>query len=206
MGFYENKILPRIIECGCGQAAITEQRLKVVPKAEGVVLEIGVGTGHNLPLYDGAKVRKLYALDPSEASWEIARPRAAPLSFPVEFIGLPGERIPLEDESVDTVLVTFSLCTIPDPLAALQGMRRVLKPEGQLLFSEHGASPDQSVRRWQNRINPIWKRLFGGCNLNRPMPDLIRRGGFRISELNARYLDRAPRFAGYMYWGSADRG
>lgn len=204
MGFYDRVILPRLIDCGCGMEVIAEQRRKVVPLARGTVLEIGIGTGHNLPFYDPGQVTRVIGLDPSEASQRFAAKRMAGLGFPVELIGLPGEEIPLADESVDTVLVTFSLCTIPDPVKALRGMRRVLKPGGKLLFSEHGAAPDAGVLKWQNRLNPLWGRLFGGCNLNRPMPALIGQGGFRIGDLHAMYQPKGPRFAGYMYWGSAE--
>ena len=204
MGFYEKHVLPRFINCACGTKPIMKQREKVVPRASGTVLEIGIGTGLNLPFYDPSRVERLIGLDPSEQSWELAGRRAAHLDFDVEFIGLPGEEIPLEDDSVDTVLVTFSLCTIPDPVAALRGMARVLKPDGRLVFCEHGRAPDEKVRRWQDRINPAWRRIAGGCNLNRDIPQLLEAGGFRVSELEQRYLPGTPRFAGYNYWGSAD--
>ena len=197
MGFYERRVVPHIINCACGTKPIRYQRKKVVPLAEGTVLEIGIGTGLNLPYYDGAKVTRVIGLDPSEASWRLAGERAKDLPFPVEFIGLPGEQIPLDDKSVDTVLCTFSLCTIPDPVKALEGMRRVLKPGGKLIFCEHGAAPDD------NRINPVWKTLFGGCNLNREMPSLIEEGGFHIAGLETMYLPSIPRFAGFNYWGVA---
>ena len=203
MGFYENRIVPHIINCACGTKPIRYQRKKVVPMAEGTVLEIGIGTGLNLPYYDPAKVTKVIGLDPSEASWKLAGERAKDVAFPVEFIGLPGEQIPLDDKSVDTVLCTFSLCTIPDPVKALEGMRRVLKPGGKLVFCEHGAAPDEGVAKWQDRINPVWKVLFGGCNLNRKMPALIERGGFRIADLQTMYLPSTPRVAGFNYWGVA---
>lgn len=204
MGFYEKHVLPRFINCACGTKPIMRQREKVVPRASGTVLEIGIGTGLNLPLYDPSRVERLIGLDPSEKSWELAGRRAAHLDFDVEFIGLPGEEIPLEDDSVDTVLVTFSLCTIPDPVAALRGMARVLKPDGRLVFCEHGRAPDEKVRRWQDRINPAWRRIAGGCNLNRDIPQLLEAGGFRVAELEQCYLPGTPRFAGYNYWGSAD--
>lgn len=203
MGLYEKFVVPHIINCACGSKPIRYQRKKVVPLCEGTVLEIGIGTGLNLPYYDASKVKKVIGLDPSEASWKLAGERARDLGFPVEFIGLPGERIPLEDKSVDTVLVTFSLCTIPDPMLALAGMRRVLKPGGKLVFCEHGAAPDADVQAWQNRINPVWKVLFGGCNLNRKMPAIIEGSGFKIADLQTMYLPSTPRFAGFNYWGVA---
>lgn len=203
MGLYEKYVVPHIINCACGTKPIRYQRKKVVPLAEGTVLEIGIGTGFNLPYYDPAKVKKVIGLDPSEASWKLAGERAKDLPFPVEFIGLPGEQIPLDDKSVDTVLVTFSLCTIPDPVKALEGMRRVLKPGGKLVFCEHGAAPDADVLKWQNRVNPVWRTLFGGCNLNRQMPSLIESSGFRITDLQSMYLPSTPRIAGFNYWGMA---
>lgn len=203
MGFYENYILPRFINCACGAKPIMKQREKVVPRAAGTVLEIGIGTGLNLPYYNGAQIERLIGLDPSEKSWELAGRRAAGLDFDVEFIGLPGEQIPLEDASVDTVLVTYALCTIPDPVAALQGMRRVLRPQGSLIFCEHGIAPDAGVVKWQDRINPLWRRIAGGCNVNRDIPTLIRSGGFELVDLEQRYLPGTPKFAGYNFWGSA---
>jgi ubiquinone/menaquinone biosynthesis C-methylase UbiE len=203
MSFYEQRILPRVINCACGTRPIMKQREKVVPQAIGTILEIGIGTGLNLPFYDPARVERLIGLDPSGKSWELAGKRAEQLSFDVEFIGLPSEQIPLEDDSVDTVLVTYSLCTIPDAVTALRGMARVLRPGGQLIFCEHGKAPDAGVCKWQDRINPLWRRLLGGCNLNRNIPDLLAAGGFHIEQMDTMYLPGTPRFAGYNLWGRA---
>jgi ubiquinone/menaquinone biosynthesis C-methylase UbiE len=203
MSFYVDKVVPHIINCACGTKPILKQREKVVPLASGRVLEIGIGTGINLDYYDASKVEKVIGLDPSEASWKLAGERAANLPFEVEFIGLPSEQIPLEDNSIDTVLVTYSLCTIPDPATALEGMRRVLKPTGKLIFCEHGQAPDISVSKWQDRINPTWKVLFGGCNINRNIPQLLRQGGFTIDSLDSMYLPSTPKIAGFNYWGIA---
>lgn len=203
MGFYDKHILPRFINCACGTKPIMKQREKVVPLASGTVLEIGIGTGLNLPYYDPARIERLIGLDPSEESWELAGARAAKLDFDVEFIGLSGEQIPLAQHSVDTVLVTFALCTIPDPIAALRGMARVLRPGGELIFCEHGKAPDPSVGKWQDRINPFWRRIAGGCNLNRDIPSLLAAGGFDILAMDTSYLPGTPRFAGYNFWGSA---
>lgn len=203
MGLYEKYILPHFINCACSAKPMMKQREKVVPLATGTVLEIGIGTGLNLPYYDSSKVERLIGLDPSEKSWELAAERAAHLDFPVEFIGLPGEEIPLEDNSVDTVLMTFALCTIPDPITALHGMKRVLKPGGKMFFCEHGCAPDESVRKWQDRINPFWGKMAGGCNLNRDIPELVESGGFKIADMESMYLPSTPKIAGFSYWGSA---
>jgi len=203
MGFYDKHILPRIINCACGTKPFMKQREKVVPLASGTVLEIGIGTGLNLPYYDGGRVERLIGLDPSEKSWELAAKRAASLDFDVEFIGLPGEEIPLQGDSVDTVLVTYALCTIPDPVSALRGMARVLRPGGSLVFCEHGKAPDSRVSKWQDRINPLWGVICGGCNVNRNIPQLLQAGGFELANLEASYLPGTPKFTGYNYWGSA---
>ena len=203
MGIYDKYLLPKLIACACGTKPIMKQREKVVPLAHGTVLEIGIGSGLNLPYYDGGKVERLIGLDPSEASWKLASERAAALNFEVDFIGLPGEEIPLDDASVDTVMVTYSLCTIPDPVTALKGMSRVLRPGGKLIFCEHGVAPDTGVRKWQDRINPVWRSVCGGCNLNRDIPRLLESGGFQITDLESSYLPGTPKFAGFNYWGSA---
>lgn len=203
MSFYERRILPHVINCACGSSPIRHQRRKVVPQAAGTVLEIGIGTGLNLPFYDGSRVERLIGLDPSESSWNLAAERAAELPFPVEFIGLPGERIPLADHSVDCIVMTFSLCTIPEPLAALENMRRVLRPGGRLLFAEHGLAPDAAVQRWQHRLNGLWSSIAGGCQLNRNIPALLDQGGFHVDGLQSMYLPGTPRFAGFNVWGQA---
>lgn len=205
MSFYEDRILPHIINYACGDKAVAAQRQKVVPRARGRILEIGIGTGLNLPHYDAAKVETLIGLDPSERSWKIAGDRARAVPFDVEFVGLEAEEIPLEADSVDTVVVTYSLCTIPDPVRALSGMRRVLKPGGELVFCEHGRAPGGPLLKWQNRVNPVWKRLFGGCHINRDIPALIREGGFRITDMEADFApDVKPRFIAYEFWGAAE--
>jgi ubiquinone/menaquinone biosynthesis C-methylase UbiE len=203
MGFYDKHVLPRFINCACGTKPIMKQREKVVPRASGIVLEIGIGTGLNLPFYNPDKVEKVVGIDPSEKSWELAAERAASVNFDVEFVGLPGEQIPLEDNSVDTVMITYSLCTIPDPVKALKGMARVLRPGGQMIFCEHGVAPDAGIRKWQNRLNPLWMKLAGGCYLNRNIPELISAGGFTIDGLEEMYLPSSPRIASYNYWGMA---
>lgn len=202
MGLYSRYILPKVVHFTCGLKPNMRQREKVVPHARGRVLEVGIGSGLNLPYYDSAKVTKVWGLDPSPEMTQMARRAAASLPFEVEFIGLPGDEIPLEDNSVDTVVVTYTLCTISDTTPALRQISRVLRPGGELIFCEHGAAPDASVRRWQDRLNPIWKRLGGGCNLNRPIPTIIEAGGFRIKSLDAMYIP-GWRPASFNYWGTA---
>lgn len=203
MGLYSRYVLPTIVTCGCRSPGITAQRRLVVPRAKGVVLELGFGAGLNLPFYDPGKVSRVYGLEPEPGMLARARGRAAKAATPVTILPEPAERMSLPDHSVDTVLVTFSLCTIPDVAAALAGARRALKPGGELLFCEHGRVPDPKLARLQERIEPVWKRVFGGCHLTRDMPALIRAAGFSIAELDTGYMPKAPRFAGYIYRGAA---
>ena len=205
MGFYSDKIVPRLVTCACGTKPVLKQREKVVPEARGHVLEIGMGAGHNLPYYRTEQVERVVGIDPCSTSWALAQPRAATLGVPLEFIEGSAESMPLPDEEFDTVLMTFSLCTIPNAQMALQEMRRVLKPGGRLIFCEHGEAPDASVARWQQRINPIWRKLLGGCNLNRPILRWISDAGFSIGALDQMYLPGTPRIAGFNVWGSAER-
>jgi ubiquinone/menaquinone biosynthesis C-methylase UbiE len=206
MGFYDRQILPFLLNAAMSAKPITYQRRKIVPRAQGRVLEIGFGAGHNLPFYDPAKVTHLWALEPSAEMRARAAPRVSASSITPEFLDLPGEQIPLDDETADTIVVTYTLCTIPDVMKALAGMRRVLKPSGRLLFCEHGEAPDESVRRWQRRVTPFWKTIGGGCHVGRPIPKLIGEAGFRVEGLETMYLPGTPRFAGFNYWGSASKG
>lgn len=203
MGFYDDYILPRLIDVACGAPPILKQREKVVPYAQGRILEVGMGSAINLPFYDPEKVEMVWGLEPSEGMRRKAAPRLVDAPFPVEWLGLPGEEIPLDDDSADTVLLTFTLCTIPDFDKALHQMRRVLKPGGKLLFAEHGASSDAGVRKWQDRVNPIWKRLAGGCHINREIPRLIESAGFEIESVDTMVLPNTPSVAAFQYWGSA---
>ncbi len=156
MGFYKQHIEPKLVNLACGSSAIRYQRKKVVPQAEGVVLEVGFGSGHNLPYYNEENVSKLFALEPDQHIRELARKRVSQSNLDITYLDLPGEEIPLENASVDTVLVTFTMCTIPDLPKALEGMARVLKPGGKMYFAEHGLAPDPGVVKWQNRLNGIW--------------------------------------------------
>jgi ubiquinone/menaquinone biosynthesis C-methylase UbiE len=203
MSFYEDHILPHLISFSCGASPVRRQRELVIPAAEGRVLEVGMGAGPNLPFYDSTKVTQIFGLEPSAGMRRKAARAIAASPVDVELIDLPGEEIPLDDNSVDTVVLTYTLCTIPGAIKALEGMRRVLKPGGKLLFSEHGAAPDAGVAKWQRRIEPVWKPLGGGCHLTRDIPDLIRQGGFEIETLESGYLEKSPKWAGFNYWGSA---
>ena len=202
MTFYDERVLPHLINLACSTKPTRKQREKIVPLAEGDVLEIGFGSGLNLPFYDSQKVRKIWGLEPSEGMRRKAQPMVDVSDLDVEFIDLPGESIPLGANSVDTVLVTYSLCTIPDAITALEGMRRVLKPGGSLLFCEHGIAPDENVRRWQHRLNPAWGRIAGGCHMNRDIPELITKGGFEVTTDERMYIPGA-RMLSYNYWGRA---
>ncbi len=206
MGFYDRHILPRLLDAAMSAKPISYQRKKVVPRAQGRVLEVGFGAGHNLPYYNAAKVERIWALEPAAEMRARAGERAAALPIPMEFIGLPSEKIPLDDAAADTILITYTLCTIPDVMPALGEMRRVMKPTGHMIFCEHGEAPDDSVKRWQHRITPVWKAIGGGCHVGRPIPKLIRDAGFKVEDMQTMYLPGTPRFAGFNYWGSASRG
>ena len=199
---YDQYLLPSLIDMACGMKAIGKQRAKVVHKAQGTVLEIGIGTGLNMRYYDSTKVEKLIGLDPALQMHRLAQQRIAQAGLSVELVGLPAERIPLDDSSIDTVVMTFTLCTIPDPLAALKEIRRVLKKNGKLLFCEHGKAPDANVHAWQNRLQPVWGKLAGGCHLNRDIPDLLAQAGFQFDELETMYVP-GPKVFTYNYWGQA---
>jgi len=167
------------------------------------VLEVGFGSGLNLPFYDADKVDRLFALEPHMAMRKRAADRVEESSLDIEFLDLPGEEIPLEDQAVDTVLITYTMCTIPDVQKALAGMRRVIKPGGQMIFCEHGLAPDESVVKWQRRIEPVWKAIAGGCHLTRSVPDMVNSAGFEITEAEQMYLPSTPRPLGFNYWGTA---
>jgi ubiquinone/menaquinone biosynthesis C-methylase UbiE len=202
MGLYDRYILPRLINLACGSKPNMKQREKVVPLAEGEVLEIGVGSGLNFPYYDPDKVQKVWGLEPSEGMRQLARKQLEGSKLEVEMIDLPGEEIPLDANSVDTVLVTYTLCTIPDAQRALRGMQRVLRPGGKLLFCEHGVAPDTGVRKWQHRLNPGWQRFSGGCSINLDIPGLLESSGFHVVVDERMYIP-GVKILSYNYWGSA---
>ena len=202
MKLYNRHILPHLVHIACSQRHVMRQRAKVIPLAYGIVLEVGLGTGLNLPFYNASNVKKVWGLDPSLEMIGRAREKARSVNFDVELIISPGEEIPLDSQSVDTVVVTYTLCTILGVKHAMKEMARVLKPSGELIFCEHGAAPDISVRRLQNFINPVWKSVSGGCHLNRDIPELIANGDFRIKGLQATYIP-GWRPASFIYWGTA---
>jgi ubiquinone/menaquinone biosynthesis C-methylase UbiE len=202
MGFYDYYVLPRLVHFTCGLKPAMKQRQKVVPLASGRVLEIGIGSGLNIPFYDAGKVEHLWGLDPSAEMWAIAKKNAEAHHLDAEFIQSGAESIPMESHVADTVVMTYTLCTIPEAGPALTEIRRVLKPGGRLLFCEHGRADDESVRRWQDRVNPVWRRLAGGCNLNRPVSELLKDAGFDVPDLQTMYIP-GWRPACFNYWGTA---
>ena len=202
MGFYARHILPRCLDKACGIGPIEKQRAKIVPLAKGRVLEIGIGSGLNLPHYNSAQVSTVIGVDPDAHIWARSESRRAAADFPIERIGLSGEDIPMESESADTVVVTYSLCTIPDPVKALREMRRILKPGGDILFCEHGRAPDASVAKWQGRMDPLWSKISGGCHTGRDIPNLLTEAGLETVELHQQYIP-GPKVLAYNYWGRA---
>lgn len=202
MGFYAKHVLPLCLDKACGIGPISKQRQKVVPHAKGVVLEIGIGSGQNLPFYNPEKVTKIIGVDPDEHIWKRSAQRRADCSIDVERIGLSGEDIPLDKNIADSVVVTYSLCTIPDPVKALKEMSRILKPGGQILFTEHGKAPEANIHKWQNRIDPYWKKIAGGCHTGRDIPALFHEAGLTLESLEEMYIP-GPKVLGYNYWGAA---
>jgi len=201
VGFYEDRILPYLVHMSMRQGTLAVYRHRLVSAAEGRVLEIGVGSGLNLPHY-GERAARIIGLDPSAKLLSMAERATRSVSLPVELLKGSAEAIPLDDKSVDTVVTTWTLCTIPSVTRALSEMRRVLKPGGRLLFVEHGRSPDPNVRRWQDRLTPLWKRIAGGCHLNRAISQLIEESGFRIERMDTGYM-KGPKPMTFMYEGSA---
>ena len=202
MNFYDKYCLPHVLNLACDLKTVQRQRQKVVPLAKGKVLEIGVGSGLNIPFYDVEKVDFVWGLEPSEGMRKKGQANIDNSPIEIRWLTEPSEEISLQDRSVDTIVLTYTLCTIPDWQQALQQMCRVLKHDGTLLFCEHGEAPTENVRKWQKRINPMWKKFAGGCNLNRPIPQLIKEGGFEIQTLDSQYID-GPKIAAFNYWGTA---
>lgn len=203
MGLYNKYILPKVIHFACNQNTTTLQRQKVIPLAKGNVLEIGVGPGLNLPFYNQSNVKQLTAIDPSEDLWKMNKNKTEDFKFDFEFIKAFAENIPADNNNFDTAVITYTLCSISDVNKALEEIRRVLKPDGNLIFCEHGKAPDETVQKWQNRINPLWSKLGGGCNLNKDVPLLLKDNGFKITELQTMYLP-GWKPASFNYWGIAE--
>lgn len=202
MGLYGRYAVHRITDQLCASKAMREQRAEVVPRARGRVLEVGIGTGLNFSYYDSEKVSFLWGLDPSPVVTKIARERASQVPFEVEFVNASSSEIPLDSDSVDTVLMTFILCTVPEVPLTLSNIRRVLKRDGEMIFLEHGLSPERHVQYIQNLINPVRKRLLGGCNINRPIYTLIEESGFIIRESECGYIP-GFRHGNFIYRGVA---
>jgi ubiquinone/menaquinone biosynthesis C-methylase UbiE len=201
VAFYRDKIVPHLVHFAMRQPAILPYRQRVIAKARGRILEIGFGSGLNLPFYT-AEVQHVIGLEPSPKLLSMARKAIDSAHRSTELLEASAEAIPIDDRSIDTVVTTWTLCTIPNVTRALEEMRRVLKPEGRLLFVEHGLSPDLGVRRWQDRLNPMWKAIAGGCHLNRPIRPLIEESGFRIEQIETGY-GTGPKPMTFMYEGAA---
>ena len=202
MGLYSRYIAPRLVDCACGTKPIAYQRRKIIPRATGVVLEIGAGGGRNFALYDREKVERVIALEPDAAMVKRGRARQ-PEGLALDWLQRGAEDAGLAPGSIDTIVTTYTLCTIPDAVGALAALKRALKPEGQLLFCEHGVGPDADVTKWQRRLEPVWRPLAGGCHLTRDVEAMIGAAGWRIQGAERMYLPGTPRFAGYNVWGAA---
>lgn len=202
MGIYHDQVLPRIVNVACGLKANRPMRERVCAGLAGRVLEIGFGSGLNVPYYPSS-VTEVAAIEPSDVAWKLAAKRVAASSVPVERAGLDGRSLPFPDDSFDAAVSTWTMCTVPEIDVALAELRRVLVPGGELHFVEHGLAPDAAVQRWQHRLTPVQRRLFGGCNLNRPIVELVSGAGFRIEELDVFYEPGAPRFLGAQSLGVA---
>ena len=205
MGLWERYVVPPLISCACATKPIMKQRAKVVPRAYGNVLEIGCGSGTNFDFYAHSEIETLYALEPSKGMIKRAQKKAADLGWGnrIKFLESGAEAVELQDASIDTVVITFVLCTIPDWEGALKEARRVLKPDGQILFSEHGLAPDEGVAKWQRRIEPVWRPLAGGCHLTRDTGHMLTASGFALEGMETMYLPSTPKIAGFVSWGAA---
>lgn len=202
MGIYSKFVLPKMINFACSQSSTTKQREKIIPYVEGRVLEIGVGTGLNIPFYDASNVDYVMGIDPEIANWKEGKIDVSKLPFEYDFAQAYAENIPADNHSFDSVVITYTLCSIPVIGLAFEEIRRIIKPSGTLYFCEHGKAPDKAVLKWQNNINPIWKKIGGGCNLNRDIPSLILESGFKIENLEEMYITGWKPLS-YNYWGSA---
>jgi ubiquinone/menaquinone biosynthesis C-methylase UbiE len=201
--WYEANIMPRLITCACSQGQVMKRRAAVVPRARGDVFELGCGGGINHAFYDPAAITSYAGIDPHEGLLDGARAAAREKGWAADLRAGRGEAIPFADASFDSVVCTFTLCSVDDPAQVMAELRRILRPGGQMLFCEHGRAPDVDVRGWQERIEPVWKRLAGGCHLTRPIASALAGAGFAVETLGEGYTPKAPRFAGWMEWGVA---
>ena len=200
---YDKYILPYVLNCTCGQKPFIKQRQKLVPMAKGKVLEVGIGSGLNMPYFDTSKIISVVGIDPSEELIQLAEKRIDDSMPDVDFVISKAEELQFNDNTFDTVLITYTMCTVDDVSASLMQIKRVLKSDGQLLFCEHGLAPDEKIVKWQNRINKFWPTISGGCNINKNIPHLIGEAGFTISNMEQMYLPKTPKILGYNYWGTA---
>tara|TARA_Y100000996_G_scaffold339848_1_gene276868 strand:- start:1182 stop:1799 length:618 start_codon:yes stop_codon:yes gene_type:complete len=203
---YDKYILPYLLDCTCGQKPFIKQRQKLVPMAKGMVLEVGIGSGLNMPYLNKSNISSFVGVDPSEELIQIAEKRIDDSMPKIDFIISKAEEMKFDDNSFDTVLMTYTICTVEDVSASLMEIKRVLKPDGKLLFCEHGLAPEEKVVEWQNRINKFWPYISGGCNINRDIPQLIEEAGFSIPNMEQMYLPKTPKILGYNYWGNAIKG
>ena len=204
MSFYEKYFLPKLLDCCCGMEGFQKKRAQIIPRVHGKVLEIGIGSGLNFEFYDFNKVTEVIGVDPAVSSVAIAKSRASNFHSKISFIESSAESIDLEPSTFDSVVIGYSLCTIPDPMEALAEAHRLLKPSGSLFFMEHGLAPEPNVQKWQHRITPIWKKIAGGCNLDRNIEELILAGGFKFKDLKKKYI-RGPKIASFLYYGEAPK-
>ncbi len=202
MGFYDRNVLPHVLDFACGLKAIRKQREKIVPLAHGDTLEVGIGTGQNLCHYDKHKLSRLWGLDPAAEMQPKARKRMQAAGLDVDLIPISAEAIPREDASFDTVVLTYTLCSISDPVTAVKEIRRVLKSGGQLLYCEHGLAPDPNVAKWQERLTPSWRKIAGDCRMGRDIPAILKQGGFELPNMQQGYIP-GPKILCYNYWGVA---
>jgi|TARA_B100001778_G_scaffold154998_1_gene127340 ubiquinone/menaquinone biosynthesis C-methylase UbiE len=204
MTLYEKYFLPKLLDCCCGMEGFQKKRAQIIPRAHGRVLEIGIGSGLNFDFYNFEKVTEVVGVDPAVSLVAIAKSRASNFDSKISFIETTAESIDLESSTFDSVVIGFSLCTIPDPIQALAEANRLLKPGGSLFFIEHGLAPEPNVQKWQHRITPMWKKIAGGCNLNRNIEELILAQGFIFKDLKKKYI-KGPKIASYLYYGEAPK-
>ena len=200
---YEKYVLPKLLDTCCSTKPINYQRKKIVPNASGTVLEVGIGSGLNIPYYNLSGINKIYGLDPSPELCDLAHKNAINYEVEIDILINGAEEIKLESKTIDTVLITYTLCSISDLQQSLKEIKRVMKSDAVLMFCEHGIAPDIKTTKWQNRINPLWGKLFGGCNINRDIPNILSSSGFKIHNLEQMYLPSTPKIVGYNYWGTA---